>query len=295
MVGAVLRGGRRQCRIAAWLVGCVLVCVYFGAAAAQPCDQPWKTDKCMETEKIVIDGQRRLIAFCQVRDTYPAGTPPNERSDRSGGIIGDHVYNPVTGGIVAAQETSVRVFKRKQAIFECPFDEFALRIRNEDFVDQIQAALQTSAMHCAAVSKTICKLMGGNTSSLSTLSIPNEQCCALENLQDAWTITNPRIFRAWCGSGYRQGNEDCDDGNLDEDVDLGAGHQDGCTAFCRIPRENGWDCYTPPDDEEGRPQPDVCTCNCDCNRKCTCQDAETRRFCSVSNFGTLPDGTVCCV
>eukprot|EP00961_Rhodomonas_salina_P251549 3401050-Rhodomonas_salina.3 len=65
LVGAVLRGGRRQCRIAAWLVGCVLVCVYFGAAAAQPCDQPWKTDKCMETEKIVSRSRGAISAVLQ--------------------------------------------------------------------------------------------------------------------------------------------------------------------------------------------------------------------------------------
>mmetsp|Transcript_12338 Transcript_12338/g.42969 ORF Transcript_12338/g.42969 Transcript_12338/m.42969 type:complete len:187 (-) Transcript_12338:177-737(-) len=42
----------------------------------------------------------------------------------------------------------------------------------------------------------------------------NTECCHISGLADSWTITDPVLFNCWCGSGFRAGKEQCDDGNL---------------------------------------------------------------------------------
>ena len=72
-------------------------------------------------------------------------------------------------------------------------------------------------------------------------------------------------MQAWCGSGYKSGNEQCDDGNLAylcdpqrfecQEVPSGVDPKqlrknDGCNTFCEIESSFGWEC-TPGAQREG--------------------------------------------
>ena len=69
------------------------------------------------------------------------------------------------------------------------------------------------------------------------------------------------LLQAWCGSGYKRGNEQCDDGDLSYACDPArfscpptAGSEDpkqlrsndGCNSFCEIETSFGWECTPGP-------------------------------------------------
>jgi len=269
---------------------------------------PRLVDRCMETERIVIESQDRLLAFCQVRDeTGVASDNPCPMGVCRLEILQDVFPDPeVAGSVQIIEEANYYVFKKKQTIRECRFAPEARHMRNEDFVALIQDKLyneMTPGM-CSLIAAKLCEQLGGDPENMTP--IDNSQCCDLSELPNSWTIESPELFEAWCGSGFKFGNEQCDDGNLAYYCDetrfecpaVSPGQEgrvlrknDGCDKFCRTETEFGWVCTPGPQKGggSGAPVPDECACNCDCNYKCTCQDIIQRNLCRVDPFGVQTD------
>lgn len=263
-------------------------------------------DRCMETEKVVIDSQKRMLAFCQVRATGLSETGQVVPCPK--GICRNTILKDVFQAESAAkiiEEANYYVFKKRQIIRECVFATDVAYLRNEDFLNVIQDAIFGDATPgiCSLVADKLCTALGGDPRSMTEL--PSSECCAISELPDSWTIESPELFEAWCGSGFKFGNEQCDDGDLvyecNEDVFVcppvtpgepskALRDNDGCNSFCEIETSFGWGC-TPGAQigGSGGPTPDKCVCNCDCDFKCTCQDFKQRQACRVDAFGIQTD------
>jgi hypothetical protein len=226
--------------------------------------------------------------------------------------------NGPLGSVKLVEEANYFVFKKKQAIRECKFAQRIKHMRNEDFLAIIQDVMYKKMQPgvCSILADKICLELGGDITNYTTIDA--SQCCALSELPNSWTIESPELFEAWCGSGFRFGNEQCDDGDLSYDCDVSRFDcppvtpgenprvlraNDGCNRFCQLETDFGWACApgVEKDGGSGAPKPDVCACNCDCKYKCTCQDIKQRTLCRVNIYGiqasaTDPnlDGIQCC-
>jgi len=253
--------------------------------------------RCMENEKIVIDSQHRMLAFCQIRDTTGA-----RRSEILKEVFPDQ---EVKGATKLIEEANYFVWNKKQTIRECIFPSEIGQLRNEDFMNVIQHALfgEASPGMCSLVADKLCAALGGDPTNMG--HIPISECCQLSELPNSWAIESPELFQAWCGSGYRSGNEQCDDADLSEECNTDwfqcppvtpgedpkqLRQNDGCNRFCETESYFGWVCTPRPTIHGfGGPTPDRCACNCDCDFKCTCQDPHQRRLCRVDAFGIQTD------
>lgn len=241
---------------------------------------------CIECEKIVLDKQLRMLSFCQYRDDSATGFRIGENSE---------IYENGAGSMSLAPDGGVKVYSQKPKIKECMFNTTFTHMRNEDFVDMVQALINSGVpAHCESLSEVLCHKFG---TGVAQTEIPTSQCCALSSLAYSWTLSNPLLFQCKCASGYRRDAEQCDDGNLlfgdPQTGEFISKNNDGCNKFCEIETDFGWSCVRFPDKLDGSPAPDICTCSCVCTQKCTCQDFEQRQYCAVDVFGNK-DGKRCC-
>ena len=89
----------------------------------------------MEQERIVIDGQRRLLSFCHVRDGDGAECKaPSCRNT----LVPEVFQDPSTGKPKSYDEPNFFVFQQKQEIQECVFSADTNHLRNEDFLARVQ-------------------------------------------------------------------------------------------------------------------------------------------------------------
>jgi len=205
------------------------------------------------------------------------------------------VFADDAGFLSLAPDGGFKVYEQRPAIKECPLADEHRYKRDEDFIDELQLFLNGGITPpCSEIFDALCAAFGAGA---PPVDIPTADCCALSSLPHSWTFSNPLLFQCQCGSGYRKGSEQCDDGEL-----VGGGEpgdNDGCNKFCevergvpcrssasftclrRTSRTNtrgasqvetyfGWSCTQFPDSPDGSPAPDQCFCSCDCEQKCTC-------------------------
>jgi len=163
-------------------------------------------DKCMETERIIIDGQKRLLAICQEQDTRgitqvnscPAGTCRSETIKE--------VFPDARGVPTLIEEANFYIFEKKQAIRECVFASSVQHERNEDFLAIVQEVLYRSETPglCTSIAVKICRALGGDPSAMTEqkeeTKIDESECCALSELPNSWTIESPELFQVLYGS-----------------------------------------------------------------------------------------------
>mmetsp|Transcript_12330 Transcript_12330/g.42941 ORF Transcript_12330/g.42941 Transcript_12330/m.42941 type:complete len:271 (-) Transcript_12330:145-957(-) len=256
----------------------------------------------MECERIVIN-QNALYSLCQIRNT--GQTSPSTRP-----LIDVHAAGPSSKTIIK-NTSSIQVYPRKQAIQECAFDPSWGHMRNEDFLSKVQELLLHQALgpSCLQLAEYLCLKFSG---SMQMTILNNTECCHISGLADSWTITDPVLFNCWCGSGFRAGKEQCDDGNLAVNGLVGGNiytegcntntsscptsnsplfgyslrTNDGCNEFCQVESSSGWSCYRDPAPADGGWNPDICVCDCNCNSPCTCQDAKQKTLCGIKGDGS---------
>ena len=163
-------------------------------------------DRCMETERIIIDGQRRLFAICQVQDTSgvtstrscPAGTCRSE--------LVKEVFADPSGVETLIEEANFYIFKQKRAIHECVFGSEVQYMRNEDFLAVIQEMLhgQGHPGMCGLIADRLCSALGGDPTAMTER--PASECCALSELPNSWTLESPELFKVIPTSPFPRGS-----------------------------------------------------------------------------------------
>ena len=163
-------------------------------------------DRCMETERIIIDGQRRLFAICQEQDTSgvtpsrscPAGTCRSE--------LVKEVFPDPSGLETLIEEANFYIFKQKRAIRECVFGSEVQHLRNEDFVAEVQDRLygQGQPGMCGLIADRLCSALGGDPTAMTER--PASECCALSELPNSWTLESPELFKVIPPSPFPRGS-----------------------------------------------------------------------------------------
>mmetsp|Transcript_4827 Transcript_4827/g.12209 ORF Transcript_4827/g.12209 Transcript_4827/m.12209 type:complete len:334 (-) Transcript_4827:99-1100(-) len=289
------RRGARALKGASLLFVTVVCSQWGGAWAAHAdapedsgrCDFGWQIQRCLECEKIVLDGATRIISTCKL--------PNLDAINRN--VPGKDVYwNPQSASSVLTDD-NYDIFTFKAEIRECVINASFAELRYEELMSAVQDLLVgLRSTECTEIANHMCTAMGEGPSSWTTL--PSSECCNITSSPTVWTLENKLLWNCECGSGNRDGAEECDDGNLES--------LDGCNLFCKIDVSQGWFCNprdgstlwpertssrlgTQPNDARDlehhrdlRPDTrDLCQCNCDCNLACTCQDTTQRDFCNV--------------
>jgi cysteine-rich repeat protein len=142
------------------------------------------------------------------------------------------VFADDAGFLSLAPDGGFKVYEQRPAIKECPLADEHRYKRDEDFIDELQLFLNGGvAPHCGELFDALCAAFGAGA---PPVDLPTADCCALSSLPHSWTFSNPLLFQCQCGSGYRKGSEQCDDGELVGGG--GPGDNDGCNKFCEVER-----------------------------------------------------------
>jgi len=277
---------------AALLLGC-LAELADGTASPSTCQMQWDIDDCMECEKIVFDGPRRLLSFCKLPNE--GTTVAEEKRD----ITAKDVY--WDGNALAIKEETMSVWQYKSVLRECVLNASYATMHMDDYHQQIQFAMAgVPSTRCSRIADHLCERMGAHSISsriygatLNWTEIPMQTCCQDSKIAQSWTLDNQELWKCKCGSGVRRGNEECDDGNLVK--------EDGCNEWCQVEKDLGYSCTEPTvnlDYSAASPpsRKSECQCDCDCSKFCTCQNKANRDFCRVRDDGALISNTeiICC-